>query len=66
MATEFAQLTESLKQKMHAKIQRNKRYERRETQYSQKKFLKKILKILLNLAHEEFRGTENFPLYQKQ
>ena len=37
---EFAQLTETLKQKMQAKAQKIRRYEKRETQYSQNKMFK--------------------------
>ena len=43
-AREVAQLTETLKQKVQAKAQRIRRYEKRETQYSQNKMFKKTLK----------------------
>jgi len=43
-ATEVGKLTETLKQKVQAKAQRIRRYEKRETQYSQNKCFKKILK----------------------
>jgi hypothetical protein len=39
-ATEVAQLTETLKQKVQTKAQRLRRYEKRETQYSQNKMFK--------------------------
>ena len=39
-AREVAQLTETLKQKVQAKAQRIRRYEKRETQYSQNKMFK--------------------------
>jgi len=39
-AREVAQLAETLKQKVQAKAQRIRRYEKRETQYSQNKSLK--------------------------
>jgi len=40
-ACEVAQLTETLKQKVQAKAQRIRRYEKRETQYSQNKMFKR-------------------------
>jgi ribosome-binding protein aMBF1 (putative translation factor) len=43
-AREVAQLTETLKQKLQAKAQRIRRYEKRETQYSQNKMFKETLK----------------------
>ena len=43
---EAAQLTETLKQKVQAKAQRIRRYEKRETQYSQNKILKDFTEIL--------------------
>jgi hypothetical protein len=43
-AREYAQLTEILKQKVQAKAQRLRRYEKRETKYSQNKILKKTSK----------------------
>ena len=39
-AREVAQFTETLKQKVQAKAQRIRRYEKRETQYSQNKMFK--------------------------
>ena len=39
-AKEFAHITETLKQKVQAKAQRIRRYEKRETQYSQNKMFK--------------------------
>jgi len=43
-AREVAQLTETLKQKVQAKAQRIRRYEKRETQYSQNKMFKEDTK----------------------
>ena len=43
-AREVAQLTETLKQKVQAITQRIRRYEKRETQYSQKKMFKEDIK----------------------
>jgi hypothetical protein len=43
-AREVAQLTETLKQKVQAKAQRLRRYEKRETQYSQNKRFKEDTK----------------------
>ena len=43
-AREFAQLTEILKQKLQAKAQRIRRYEKRETHYSQCKMFKEDTK----------------------
>ena len=43
-AREFAQLTETLKQKVQAKAQRIRRYEKRETQSSQNKMFKEDTK----------------------
>jgi hypothetical protein len=39
-ASKVGQLTETLKQKVQAKAQRIRRYEKRETQYSQNKMFK--------------------------
>ena len=55
-AREVAQLTETLKQKVQANAQRIRRYEKRETQYSQKRCLKKTIKNLQKPGHEEYRG----------
>jgi len=44
-AKEVAQLTETLKQKVQAKAQRIRRYEKGETQYSQNKMFKGDAKI---------------------
>jgi len=55
-AREVAQLTETLKQNMQAKAQRIRRYEKRETQYSQNKMFKEDKKILQKPGHEEYRG----------
>jgi len=43
-AKEFAHLTETLKQKVQAKSQRIRRYEKRKTQYSQNKIFKEDIK----------------------
>ena len=43
-AREVAQLIETLKQKVQAKAQRIRRYEKRETQYSQNKMFKEDTK----------------------
>jgi len=43
-AREVAQLTETLRQKVQAKAQRIRRYEKRETQYSQNKMFKEDTK----------------------
>jgi len=43
-AREVAQLTETLKQKVQAKAQRIRRYEKRETQYYQNKMFKEDTK----------------------
>jgi len=43
-AREVAQLTEILKQKVQAKFQRIRRYEKRETHYSQNKMFKENTK----------------------
>ena len=43
-AREFAHLTETLKQKVQAKAQRIRRYEKRKTQYSQNKIFKEDIK----------------------
>ena len=43
-AREVAQLTDTLKQKVQAKVQRIRRYEKRETQYSQNKMFKEDTK----------------------
>jgi hypothetical protein len=56
-AREAAQMTETPKQKMQAKAQRMRRYEKREPQYSQNKMFKEDTKIFLQkLGHEEYRG----------
>ena len=44
IAREVAQLTETLKQKVQAKAQRIRSYEKRETQYNQKNILKEDTK----------------------
>ena len=43
-AKEFAQLTETLKQKVQAEAQRIRRYKKMETQYSQNKMFKEDTK----------------------
>ena len=54
-----AQLTESLKQKVQAKPQRIRRYEKRETQYSQNKMFKEdTKKIYRNLGMKNTEARE--------
>ena len=53
---EVAQLTETLKQKVQAKAKRIRRYEKRETQLLRIRCLKKTLKILQKLGHEDYKG----------
>jgi len=56
-AREVAQPTETLRQKVQAKAQRIRRYEKRETQYSQSKMFKEDTKKKLQKpVHEEYRG----------
>ena len=43
-AREVAQLTEQLKQKVQAKAQRSRKYEKRKTQYGQNKMFKEDTK----------------------
>ena len=58
-AREVAQLTETLKQKVQAKAQRIRRYEKRETHYIQNKMFKEdTKKILQRPGHEEYRGQK--------
>jgi len=58
-AWEVAQLTETLKQKVQAKSQRIRRYEKRETQYSQNKMFKEdTKKIYRNLYMENIEARE--------
>jgi len=60
-ASEFAQLTETLMQKVQAKAQRIRRYEKKETQYSQNKTFKEdTKKSLRKLGHEEYRDQRIF------
>jgi len=57
-AKEVAQLTETLKQKLQAKAQRIRRYEKRETHYSQNKMFKEDTKIFyrnLGMKNKEAR-----------
>ena len=57
--TEVAQLTETLKQKVQAKAQRIRRYEKRETQYSQNKMFKEDTNIFYrNLGMKNIQGRE--------
>ena len=54
---EVAQLTETLKQKVQAKAQRIRRYENRETQYSQNKMFKEdTKKFYRNLGMKNIDG----------
>jgi len=58
-ATQVAQLTETLKQKVQAKAQRIKRYEKRETQYSQNKMFKEdTKKFYRNLGIKNIEARE--------
>ena len=58
-AREVAQLTEILKQKMQAKVQRIRRYEKRETQYSQNKMFKEnTKKFYRNLGMKNIEARE--------
>jgi len=58
-AREVAQLTETLKQKVQAKAQRFRRYEKRETQYSQNKMFKEnTKKFYRNLGMNSIEARE--------
>jgi len=58
-AREVAPLTETLKQKVQAKAQRIRRYEKRETQYSQNKMLKEDTnKFYRNLGMKNIEARE--------
>jgi len=58
-AMEVAQLTETLKQKVQAKVQRIRRYEKRETQYSQNKMFKDdTKKFYRNLGMKNIEARE--------
>ena len=58
-AREVAQLIETLKQKVQAKAQRIRRYEKRETQYSQKKMFKEDSKnFCSNLGMKNIEARE--------
>ena len=58
-ATEVAQLTETLKQKVQAKVQRIRGYEKRETQYSQNKVFKEdTKKFYRNLGMKNIEARE--------
>jgi len=58
-ASEVGQLTETLKQKVQAKAQRIRRYEKRETQYSQNKMFKEdTKKIYRNLGIKNIEARE--------
>jgi hypothetical protein len=58
-AREVAQLTETLKQKVQAKAQRIRRYEKRKTQYSQNKMFKEdTKKIYRNLGMKNIETRE--------
>ena len=65
-AREVAKLTETLKQKVQAKAQRIRRYEKRETHYSQNKMLKEdTKKFYRNVGMKNIEAREP-PLWQKQ
>jgi len=58
-AREVGELTETLKQKVQAKSQRIRRYEKRETQYSQNKMFKEdIKKFYRNLGMKNIEARE--------
>ena len=58
-AREVAHLTETMKQKVQAKTQRIRRYEKRETQYSQNKMFKEdTKKFYRNLGIKNIEATE--------
>ena len=58
-AREVAQLTETLKQKVQAKAQRIRRYEKRKTQYNQKKIFKEDhKKFYRNLSMKIIEASE--------
>ena len=58
-AREVAQLTETLKQKVQAKAQRIRRYEKGETQYSQNKMFKEDTKnFCRNLGMKNIEAKE--------
>ena len=58
-AREVGQLTETLKPKVQAKAQKIRRYEKRETQYSQDKMLKKYTKkFCRNLGMKNIEARE--------
>jgi len=58
-AREVAQLTEILKQKVQAKAQRIRRYEKRETQYNQNKMFKEdTKKFYRNLGMKNIEASE--------
>jgi hypothetical protein len=59
-ARELAQLTETLKQKVQAKGQRIRRYEKRETQYNQNKLFKEDpQKIYRNVGMKNIEPKEH-------
>ena len=65
-AREFAKLTETMKQKVPSKAQRTRRYEKRETQYSQNKMFKEDTKrFYRNLGMKTLEAREP-PSWQKQ
>jgi hypothetical protein len=55
-AGEVGQLTETLKQKVQAKAQRIRRYEKGKPSIARIRCLKKILKNFQKPRHEEYRG----------
>ena len=59
-AREVAQLTKTLKQKVQAKAQRMRRYQKRETQYSQNKMFKEdTKKSYRNLGMKNIEAREH-------
>ena len=58
-AREVGQLTETLKQKVQAKTEKIRRYEERESQYSQNKMFKEdTKKIYINLGMKDIEARE--------
>ena len=66
-AREVAQLTEILKQKVQAKAQRIRTYEKRETQYSQNKMFKEDTKnFYRNLGMKNIEAREPLPMAKQR
>ena len=66
-ARDVTHLTEILKQKFQAKAQRIRRYEKKETQYSQKKmFREDTKKIYRNLGMKNIEAREPSPMTEAE